>query len=93
MEIVVAALGREVQHVDIPDEAFRDGMTKAGAPPPLVDNLARYYAMVKADDFAMVTTTVADLLGRPARTFREWAAENAGAFASAGLCGQGEPWQ
>jgi uncharacterized protein YbjT (DUF2867 family) len=78
-----AALGREVQHVDIPDEAFRDGMTKAGAPPPLVDNLARYYAMVKAGDFAMVTTTVADLLGRPARTFSEWVAENAGAFFAA----------
>lgn len=76
------ALGRDIQHVDIPDEAFRDGMTKAGAPPPLVDNLARYYAMVKAGDFAMVTTTVADLLGRPARTFSEWVAENAGTFAS-----------
>jgi uncharacterized protein YbjT (DUF2867 family) len=79
---LAAGLGREVQHVDIPDEAFRDGMTKAGAPPPLVDNLARYYAMVKAGDFAMVTTTVADLLGRPARTFPEWVAENAGAFSA-----------
>jgi uncharacterized protein YbjT (DUF2867 family) len=77
-----SALGRDIQHVDIPDEAFRDGMTKAGAPAPLVDNLARYYAMVKAGDFAMVTPTVADLLGRPARTFSEWVAENAGAFAS-----------
>jgi uncharacterized protein YbjT (DUF2867 family) len=80
---LAGALGREVQHVDIPDEAFRDGMTKAGAPPPLVDNLARYYAMVKAGEFAMVTTTVADLLGRPALTFQEWVAENAGAFEAA----------
>ena len=77
-----AVLGRDVRHVDIPDAVFRDGMTKAGAPPALVDNLARYYAMVKADDFAMVTPTVPEILGRPARTFGEWAAEHAGAFAA-----------
>jgi uncharacterized protein YbjT (DUF2867 family) len=79
---LAAALGREVQHVDIPDEAFREGMTNAGAPPAIVENLARYYAMVKAGEFAMVTSTVSDLLGRPARTFQEWVAENAGAFSS-----------
>lgn len=76
-----AALGREISHVDVPDEGFRQGLAEAGVPGPVVDNLARYYAMVKAGEFDMVTSTVADLLDRPARTFREWAAENAGAFA------------
>ena len=75
-----AVLGTDVHHVDVPDEAFRDGMTKAGAPPPLVDSLARYYAMVKAGEFAMVTPTVESILGRPAQTFGQWAAENAAAF-------------
>jgi uncharacterized protein YbjT (DUF2867 family) len=75
-----AALGREIRHVDVPDEAFRAGLAQAGVPAPVAENLARYYAMVKAGDFAMVTSTVPDLLGRPARTFPEWAAENAGAF-------------
>ena len=75
-----AALGREIRHVDVPEEAFRQGLAQAGVPAPVVDNLARYYAMVKAGEFDMVTSTVADLLGRPARTFREWAAANAGAF-------------
>lgn len=74
-------LGAEVRHVDVPDEAFRAGMSQAGAPPPLVDSLARYYAMVKAGEFETVTPTVADLLGRPPRTFAEWATENAAAFA------------
>jgi len=76
-----SVLGTEVRHIDIPDEAFRDGMSKAGAPPPLVDSLARYYAMVKANEFDMVTSAVPDLLGRPARTFGEWATEHAAAFA------------
>jgi uncharacterized protein YbjT (DUF2867 family) len=78
---LAAALGTDVRHVDIPDEAFRDGMSKAGAPPFLVDSLARYYAMVKAGQFAMVTPTVEALLGRPARSFAQWAEENAPAFA------------
>lgn len=75
-----AALGREIRHVDVPEEAFRAGLAQAGVPAPVADNLARYYAMVKAGEFEMVTSTVADLLGRPARTFQEWATENAGAF-------------
>ena len=54
----------------------------AGVPAPVADNLARYYVMVKAGEFAMVTPTVADVLGRPGRTFQEWVAENAGAFAA-----------
>ena len=74
-------LGREIRHVDVPEEAFRGGLAQAGVPAPVADNLARYYVMVKAGEFAMVTPTVSELLGRPARTFREWAAENAGAFA------------
>jgi uncharacterized protein YbjT (DUF2867 family) len=75
------ALGIDVRHVDIPDEAFREAMGAAGAPPVLVDSLARYFAMVKAGDFNRVTPAVPDLLGRPARSFAQWAKENAAAFA------------
>ena len=75
-----AVTGRDIHHVDIPDQAFRDGMTRAGAPPALVDSLARYYAMVKAGQFETVTPVVAEMLGRPARTFGMWAEESAGAF-------------
>jgi uncharacterized protein YbjT (DUF2867 family) len=75
------ALGREIRHVDVPEEAFRGGLAQAGVPAPVADNLAKYYVMVKAGEFATVTPTVSELLGRPGRTFREWAAENAGAFA------------
>lgn len=78
---LAAVLGIDVRHVDVPDEAFRDGLSKAGLPPMLVDSLARYYAMVKAGEFAMVTSTVQEVLGRPGRTFAEWAVENRAAFA------------
>lgn len=74
-------LGREVRHVDVPDEAFRQGLSASGAPPALVDSLARYYTMVRAGEFAMVTSTVPELLGRPARSFDQWALEHRAAFA------------
>jgi uncharacterized protein YbjT (DUF2867 family) len=79
--VLSAVTGREIRHVDMTDEAFRDGMSKAGAPPALVDSLARYYGMVKAGGFEAITPAVSEVLGRPARTFRQWAEENAGAFA------------
>jgi uncharacterized protein YbjT (DUF2867 family) len=75
------ALGREIRHVDVPEEAFRGGLAQAGVPAPVADNLAKYYVMVKAGEFAMVTPTMSELLGRPGRSFREWAAENARSFA------------
>jgi len=79
-ETLSAVLGRPVQHVDVSDEAFRAGMSASGAPEVLVDSLARYYAMVKAGDFAMVTATVPELVGRPGHTFENWATENVAAF-------------
>ncbi len=75
-----AALGTEVRHVDIPDEAFRQAMAGFGAPPVLIDSLSRYFAMVRVGDFAHVSPAVADILGRPGRTFRDWAVENAAVF-------------
>jgi uncharacterized protein YbjT (DUF2867 family) len=79
---LAAVLGREIRHVDVPEEAFLGGLAQAGVPAPVAENLARYYAMVKAGDFAMVSPDVEHILGRPARTFQEWATENAGAFSA-----------
>ncbi|MDQ6726720.1 MAG: NAD(P)H-binding protein [Actinomycetota bacterium] len=77
---LAAALSIDVRHVDVPDQAFHEGLSQAGLPPMLIDSLAGYFAMVKAGEFAMVTSTMRDLLGRPGRTFDEWAVENRAAF-------------
>ena len=54
-------------------------MLAAGRPAEIPDRLLGSPA-----DYARApgpaTTTVADLLGRPARTFAQWAADHAGAF-------------
>jgi uncharacterized protein YbjT (DUF2867 family) len=68
---VAAATGRRLKFVDVPEDATRQSMLTAGSPPPMVDTLMCYYAAVKAGRWS-VTSTVADILGRPARTFDEW---------------------
>jgi len=80
-EALSSSLGIEVRHVDIPDEAFRQAMTRIGVPPVLVDSLSRYFALVRAGKFDRVSPAVPDILGRPARSFAQWATENVAAFA------------
>jgi uncharacterized protein YbjT (DUF2867 family) len=73
------ATGRELEFGEIAPEQVRQGMLAAGLPAEIPDRLLGSLA-----DYARApgpaSTTVADLLGRPARTFAEWAADHAGAF-------------
>nr|MBI3612775.1 SDR family oxidoreductase [Nitrospirota bacterium] len=63
--------GKPLKFVDAPEAAWRQEMLSAGFPPPMVDTLLVYFASVKAGRW-YVTSTVAELLGRPARSFDEW---------------------
>jgi (4-alkanoyl-5-oxo-2,5-dihydrofuran-3-yl)methyl phosphate reductase len=74
------AVGRPIRHVDIPADAFRDAMLKAGVPPVVLEPVTGFYAMVKAGQLTMVTPGVEQVLGAPARTFDAWAEDNAPAF-------------
>jgi hypothetical protein len=47
--------------------------------PAIADMLLTAYAAA-ADRPALVTSTVADVTGEPARSFRHWAADHAAAF-------------
>ncbi len=78
--IIAKESGRSIKYVDVPPAAAQDGMLKAGMPAVYVDALLDLYAFMKSGGAAMTTTTVQDLLGRPAVTFEQWAAKHAGAF-------------
>ncbi len=78
--IVAKASGRTVNYVDVPPAAAQDGMLKAGMPAAYVTALLELYAFMKSGNASLVTNTVAELLGRPAVSFEEWAAKNAAAF-------------
>jgi hypothetical protein len=52
----------------------------ATMPPAIADMLLTAYAAA-TDRPALVTSTVADVTGEPARSFRLWAADHAAVFA------------
>lgn len=74
---IAAAIGRPVTFDDPSPEVFRETMLGAGTPQPLVDMLEQYMAFIRQGGGTRVTTTVADLLGRPPRSYDEWLADNA----------------
>lgn len=76
LSILGEALGRELTFHEItPDEALQE----LGFPPPAMRMLLNAWAAAVGLP-AYVTNTVEDVTGRPARTFRQWAAHNASAF-------------
>ena len=78
---IADAIGKPLKFVDVPEAAWRQEMLGAGFPPPMVDTLLVYFASVKAGRW-YVTSTVAELLGRPPRTFDAWARDHIAALRS-----------
>ncbi|MEV0402946.1 NAD(P)H-binding protein [Actinoallomurus sp. NPDC050550] len=70
------AIGRTLRFEKTPARAARERMLADGWPPTLVDALLS----APDDQPAVVTSTVEEITGAPARTFRDWAVEHADAF-------------
>jgi uncharacterized protein YbjT (DUF2867 family) len=77
--IIGKAIGREVQFVDLtPDEA-RAEWSAVGLPGDVIEFLLWVYANTPPHGYTVVPT-VEQITGKPARTFAQWAAENADVF-------------
>jgi uncharacterized protein YbjT (DUF2867 family) len=76
--IIADAIGRPIRFEELsPDEFRRE--TQGRWPPAVVDMLlAAWGATIGRPAF--VTSTVAEVVGTPARTFRQWAVDHADAF-------------
>lgn len=77
--IIGEVIGRELRWEDVPASVAREQMIAQGWPPSYADGALDYFAQL-VQESELVTTAVHDVLGRPPRTFREWAVENADAF-------------
>lgn len=75
--IMSEASGRQIRYVDVPPEVARQAMLSEHVPEWLVDILLEIHAWTKASQGGEITTTVQDVLGRPPRTFREFARDYA----------------
>ncbi|WP_433179978.1 NAD(P)H-binding protein [Actinoallomurus sp. CA-150999] len=76
VQVIGEAIGRTLRFEKTPAEAARARMLADGWPPALVDALLS----ASDDQPAVVTSTVEEITGAPARTFRNWAVEHADAF-------------
>lgn len=80
VRIIGTAVGRDVRWEDVPAEAVRPMLVEAFGNPAFADAaLASWATMVEKPE--RVTDDVATVLGRPARTFAQWAADHAADFA------------
>jgi uncharacterized protein YbjT (DUF2867 family) len=79
VRIISDVIGKQVRFEELPPEHIRQGMLAAGLPEDVPDRLLGSLA-----DYAKqpgpTSTTVEQILGRPALAFAEWVADNAAAF-------------
>ena len=73
-------LGRTITYRELSIDEDRDNMIRAGIPAPIAEMNAQAFNLTAAGDAAWVTEDVASLLGHPARSFAQFAADYAGAF-------------
>jgi len=78
VRIIGDVIGRRIQFEELSPEDFRRE-TAGSWPRPVVDMLLDAWGATMGRP-AFVTSTVADVVGSPARTFRKWAADHAAAF-------------
>ena len=78
--ILSKVLGREITFRPITFEEQRQAMISAGLPGPVAEDNARALALSAGGEADYVTTDVPDILGRPARSFEQFATEYATAF-------------
>jgi uncharacterized protein YbjT (DUF2867 family) len=73
-------LGRTVAYRELTFEENRDAMIRAGVPAPVAEMNAQAFSLTANGDAEWVTEDVPSLLGRPARSFGQFAADYAPAF-------------
>ena len=73
-------LGRAITYRELTFDQYKDTMIRAGVPEQIAEMNAQAASLTADGDSAWVTNDVSSLLGRPARSFAEFAADYATAF-------------
>ena len=68
--------GSRVEYVDLPYEEFRTRLTATGMPGFIAEPITALYQAIRAGHAATVTNSVHEVLGRPGRTYRQFAETN-----------------
>ena len=73
-------LGRTITYTELSFEDNRDAMIRAGVPAPIAEMNAQAFALTADGDAEWATDDAATILGRPARSFSQFATDYATAF-------------
>ena len=73
-------LGRPIAYTELSFDENRDAMIRAGVPAPVAEMNAQAFSLTADGDAEWVTDDVPAILGRPARSFKQFAADHATAF-------------
>ena len=79
-DVLSTILERNIRYVDMRAEAFHEHLLGNGIPSWVADDLAALGRLFESDHTWPVTSTVAELTGRPARTLQRFVREHASAF-------------
>ncbi|HWG13619.1 MAG TPA: NmrA family NAD(P)-binding protein [Streptosporangiaceae bacterium] len=78
--VLSEVLGRPVQYQPVSFEEDRAAMIQAGLPGPVAEMNAQAFSLIAEGDAAWLSQDVPNVLGRPARSFAQFAADFAPAF-------------
>ncbi|MGH3228189.1 MAG: NmrA family NAD(P)-binding protein [Streptosporangiaceae bacterium] len=73
-------LGRTITYRELTFEENKDAMIRAGIPEPIAQMNAQAFSLTASGDAEWVTDDIPSILGRPARSFEQFAADHAAAF-------------
>ena len=79
-EVLTKVLAREITFRPVTFEQQRQAMISAGLPEPVAADNARAFTLAAGGEADYVTTDVPAILGRPARSFEQFATDYATAF-------------
>jgi len=72
--------GKPFEYVNVDDDAAVRGMVDSGMPGPMADAMIHLVQALRGAGRIPPNDVVPQLLGRPARSFEQWATENAATF-------------
>jgi uncharacterized protein YbjT (DUF2867 family) len=79
--VLSKVLGRTIAFYPMTFEEQKQAFIDVGLPEPVADDRARAFALMAEGDLDYVTDDVATILGRPARSFEQFARDHQAAFA------------
>jgi uncharacterized protein YbjT (DUF2867 family) len=74
LSVLGSVLGHRYSYVDVSEQAAREAMEKTGMPAWLADAFLELNALIRQSHAGTLTNGVQQVLGRPPRSMREWAA-------------------